>query len=72
MSRTSGKTTAVVVPIALWREIEPDVETMHLLKSVTMKRRLLEATSVRKDPLDAVIESLVAAASSRICLVAWP
>jgi PHD/YefM family antitoxin component YafN of YafNO toxin-antitoxin module len=33
----------VIVPISLWREIESERETAYLLKSETMKRRLLEA-----------------------------
>ena len=38
-----GEATAVIVPIALWREIESERETAYLLNSETMKRRLLEA-----------------------------
>lgn len=38
-----GKTIAVIVPIDLWRDIESEKETAYLLKSQTMKRRLLEA-----------------------------
>ena len=41
ISDESGETTAVIVPISLWREIESERETRYLLKSVTMKRRLL-------------------------------
>jgi hypothetical protein len=33
----------VIVPISLWRDIEAERETAYLLKSPTMKRRLLEA-----------------------------
>jgi len=33
-----GNPVGVVVPIAVWREIESEIETAHLLK-----RRLLEA-----------------------------
>ena len=43
VSRESGEPTAVIVPISLWRDIESERETAHLLKSETMKRRLLEA-----------------------------
>ena len=39
----SGEPTAVIVPISVWRDIESERETAHLLKSETMKRRLLEA-----------------------------
>jgi hypothetical protein len=35
--------TAVIVPVSVWRDIESERETAHLLKSVTMKRRLPEA-----------------------------
>jgi antitoxin YefM len=43
VSDESGKPTAVIVPIELWREIESEKETAYLLKSENMKRRLLEA-----------------------------
>lgn len=43
----SGNPTAVIVPIDVWREISAEKETAHLLKSETMKRRLLEARSRR-------------------------
>lgn len=43
ISDESGNPTAVIVPIELWREIESEKETAYLLKSGTMKRRLLEA-----------------------------
>jgi hypothetical protein len=33
----------VIVPIQLWREIESEKETAYLLKSESMKRRLMEA-----------------------------
>lgn len=39
----SGKTVEVIVPIALWREIESEKETAYLLQSETMKHRLLTA-----------------------------
>jgi antitoxin YefM len=43
ISNESGEPTAVVVLIALWREIESERETAYLLKSETMKRRLVRA-----------------------------
>jgi antitoxin YefM len=43
VSSASGEPTAVIVPIALWREIESERETAYLLKSETMKDRLLQA-----------------------------
>ena len=42
-SDAQGNSLGVIVPIELWREIESERETAHLLKSETMKRRLLEA-----------------------------
>ncbi len=43
VSDESGNPVSVIVPIELWREIESEKETAYLLKSETMKRRLLEA-----------------------------
>ena len=43
VSDETGNPTAVIVPIELWREIESEKETAYLLKSESMKRRLLEA-----------------------------
>ena len=43
ISDESGNTVGVIVPIELWREIESERETAYLLKSETLKRRLLEA-----------------------------
>jgi len=43
VSNESGEPTAVIVPIDLWREIESERETAYLLKSETMKGRLLQA-----------------------------
>jgi PHD/YefM family antitoxin component YafN of YafNO toxin-antitoxin module len=59
VSSESGEPTAVIVPIALWREIESERETAHLLRSQTMKQRLLQA-SQRQDGLsiEAVVEKL--------------
>ena len=59
ISDAQGETTAVIVPIALWREIEAQRETAYLLKSETMKRRLLEAKDRNEGlPLEAVVEKL--------------
>jgi antitoxin YefM len=59
VSNENGEPTAVIVPIELWREIESERETAYLLKSETMKRRLLQATS-RQEGLsfEAVVEKL--------------
>ena len=55
----TGKTTAVIVPIELWREIESERETAYLLKSETMKKRLLEAKERKEGiPYEVVREKL--------------
>lgn len=38
-----GNAKSVIVPIKLWREIESARETAFLLKSSTMKKRLVDA-----------------------------
>ena len=38
-----GKPVGVIVPIDLWNEIESERETAYLLKSASMKTRLLAA-----------------------------
>ncbi|MCX6382030.1 MAG: prevent-host-death protein [Armatimonadetes bacterium] len=43
VSDEEGKPVSVIVPIALWREIESERETAYLLHSENMKRRLMEA-----------------------------
>jgi PHD/YefM family antitoxin component YafN of YafNO toxin-antitoxin module len=43
VSNEDGEPTAVIVPIALWREIASERETAHLLKSESMRERLLAA-----------------------------
>lgn len=43
ISDESNKITGVIVPIRLWRELQADKETAYLLKSVTMRERLLQA-----------------------------
>ncbi|HUI57123.1 MAG TPA: hypothetical protein VLY04_19240 [Bryobacteraceae bacterium] len=59
ISNEAGEPTAVIVPIEPWREIESERETAYLLKSETMKRRLLAAKE-RQDELslEAVVEKL--------------
>jgi prevent-host-death family protein len=59
VSSESGEPVAVIVPIELWREIESERETAYLLKSETMKRRLLQAAQ-HEDGLsfEAAIEKL--------------
>jgi hypothetical protein len=59
ISDESGETTAVIVPISLWREIEAQQETAYLLKSDVMKRRLLEAKGHKEGLLiETVVEKL--------------
>ena len=43
ISDAEGKEVGMIVPIDLWHEIQSERETAYLLKSETMKRRLLEA-----------------------------
>ena len=43
VSDDEGQDVGVIVPIALWHEIASERETAYLLKSETMKTRLLEA-----------------------------
>jgi antitoxin YefM len=59
VSNEAGEATAVIVPIELWREIESERETAHLLKSDAMRQRLLAAKDRKEGlPLEAVIEKL--------------
>jgi PHD/YefM family antitoxin component YafN of YafNO toxin-antitoxin module len=59
ISDEGGQPTAVIVPISLWREIESERETAYLLKSETMKRRLLEAKDRNAGiPFEAALEKL--------------
>ncbi len=43
VSNEAGELTAVIVPIALWKEIASERETAYLLKSETMRQRLRAA-----------------------------
>lgn len=59
VSNERGEPTAVIVPIALWREIESERETAYLLTSETMKDRFMQAA--RRDTglsFEAVVEKL--------------
>ncbi len=59
VSNQAGEPTAALVPIELWREIESERETAYLLKSETMKQRLLAARQRREGiSIEAVIEKL--------------
>ena len=59
VSNEAGEPTAVIVPIELWREISSERETAHLLKSETMRKRLLDAMNRKGGlSLEAVVEKL--------------
>ncbi len=59
VSNEDGEPTAVIVPIELWREIESERETAYLLKSETMKTRLLAARQRQEGiPFEAAVEKL--------------
>jgi len=59
VSNENGEPTAVIVPIELWREIESERQTAYLLKSGTMKTRLLAAIERREGiPFEAAVEKL--------------
>ena len=55
----SGEPTAVIVPIELWREIASERETAYLLKSDSMRSRLLAAAQRRDGlSLETIVEKL--------------
>jgi antitoxin YefM len=57
VSNEAGEPTAVIIPIELWREIASERETAYLMKSETMKKRILGAAQLREGvSLDAVAE----------------
>ena len=59
VSNENGEPTAVIVPIELWREIESERETAYLLKSETMKTRLLAAKQRQEGiSFEAAVEKL--------------
>ncbi len=59
ISDENNNVTGVIVPIDLWREIESEKETAYLLKSETMKRRLLEAKKRKEGiPFDEACKTL--------------
>ncbi|GAB6140849.1 hypothetical protein JCM14076_15780 [Methylosoma difficile] len=51
VANEQGKPTAVIVPIELWQQITAEQETAYLLKSATMKQRLLAAKE-RKEGIE--------------------
>ena len=59
VSDDRGKVRSVIVPIDLWHEIESAKETAYLLKSPSMKKRLLEAKRRKRGtPVEEVRETL--------------
>jgi PHD/YefM family antitoxin component YafN of YafNO toxin-antitoxin module len=59
VSNEAGEPTAVIVPIALWREIASERETAYLLKSMAMRQLLLRALSQSEGiPLDDAVAKL--------------
>lgn len=59
VSNEAGEPTAVIVPIALWREIASERETAYLLKSEAMRKRLLDALERGNGvPLDEAVRKL--------------
>ena len=59
ISDENNKVTGVIVPIELWQEIQSEKETAYLLKSETMKKRLMEAKDRKEGiPFDQACEKL--------------
>ena len=53
ISDEQNNVTGVIVPIDLWQELQSEKETAYLLKSETMKKRLLEARNRKENiPFD--------------------
>lgn len=59
VTNEAGEPTAVIVPIALWKEIASERETAYLLRSETMRQRLAAALKREQGlPLDDVVAQL--------------
>lgn len=59
ISDEQNNITGVIVPIDLWREIASEKETAYLLKSVAMKKRLIDAKNRTEGiPFDKACEDL--------------
>jgi PHD/YefM family antitoxin component YafN of YafNO toxin-antitoxin module len=59
ISDENNKVTGVIIPIALWQKLQSEKETAYLLKSETMKKRLLEAKNRKESiPFDEACEKL--------------
>ncbi len=59
ISNEQGKVTGVIVPIEVWQEIASELETAYLLRSKTMRQRLLD-TKHRQEgiPFEEALEKL--------------
>jgi len=59
ISDENNKVTGVIVPIDLWKELQSEKETAYLLKSKTMKKRLLKARKNKEGiPFDEACKKL--------------
>lgn len=59
VSNDAGEATAVIVPIALWKEIASERETAYLLKSDGRRLRLLAALERESEvPLEDAVAKL--------------
>lgn len=59
ISDERNNVTGVIVPIDLWQELQSEKETAYLLKSRTMKKRLLEAKNRKENiPFDSACKKL--------------
>jgi antitoxin YefM len=59
ISDENNKVTGVIIPIDLWQELQSEKETAYLLKSETMRKRLLEAKDRKEGiPFDEACEEL--------------
>jgi hypothetical protein len=59
ISDDQDNVTGVIVPIDLWKEIKSEKETAYLLKSKTMKKRLIDAKNRTEGiPFDKACEDL--------------
>lgn len=59
ISDEHNNVTGVIVPIELWHELQSEKETSYLLKSETMKKRLIEAKNRKEGiPFDEASKKL--------------
>lgn len=59
VSDEEGRTTSVIVPIEMWRELISEKETIYLLQSDAMRERLLSAKTRESGiPYEVVREEL--------------